>query len=50
MAPPLAQSSPPGKEEQARRESERRERFKKQKGGDEYESISGAIPFPNNFP
>jgi hypothetical protein len=26
MAPPLAQSSPPGKEEQGRRESERRER------------------------
>ena len=34
MAPPLAQSSPPGKEEQARRESERRESFKKE-GGDE---------------
>jgi hypothetical protein len=31
MAPPLAQSSPPGKEEQGRRESEGRERFKKQK-------------------
>jgi hypothetical protein len=30
MAPPLAQSSPPGKEEQGR-ESERRE---KQRGGD----------------
>jgi len=34
MAPPLAKSSPPGKEEQARRESERRESFKKE-GGDE---------------
>ena len=31
MAPPLAQTSPPGKEEQGRRESERRERFKKQR-------------------
>jgi hypothetical protein len=31
MAPPLAQSSPPGKEEQGRRESERRERFKKRR-------------------
>jgi hypothetical protein len=31
MAPPLAQSSPPGKEEQGRRESDRRERFKKQR-------------------
>jgi hypothetical protein len=27
MAPPLAQSSPPGKEKQGRRESERKERF-----------------------
>ena len=27
MAPPLAQSSPPGKEEQGRRESERREKL-----------------------
>jgi hypothetical protein len=31
MAPPLAQSSPPGKEEQGRRESERRESFRKQR-------------------
>jgi hypothetical protein len=31
MAPPLAQSSPPGKEERGRRESERRKRFKKQR-------------------
>jgi hypothetical protein len=31
MAPPLAQSSPPGKEEQGRREYERRERIKKQR-------------------
>jgi len=30
MVPPLAQSSPPRKEEQGRTESERRERFKKQ--------------------
>ena len=38
MAPPLAQSSPPGKEEQGRRESERRESFKKQREGDEPEA------------
>jgi hypothetical protein len=45
MAPPLAQSSPPGKEEQGRRESERRERFKGSssvtEGGDEPEALSG---------
>jgi len=32
MAPPLARSSPPGKEEQGTSESERRERYKKQRG------------------
>jgi hypothetical protein len=31
MAPPLAQSSPPGKEEQGRIESEGRESFKNQR-------------------
>jgi len=31
MVPPLAQSSPPGKEEHGRRESERRESCKKQR-------------------
>jgi len=37
MAPPLAQSPPPGKEEQGRRESERKGR--KSKGGDELEGL-----------
>ena len=35
--PPLAQSPPPGKEEQGRRESERKGR--KSKGGDELEGL-----------
>ena len=37
MAPPLAQSSPPGEEDQGRRESERRERGRNR---DEPEALS----------
>jgi hypothetical protein len=45
MAPPLAQSSPPGKEEQGRRESERREKFKKQR---EEMNLRGPVNEPSS--
>ena len=40
MAPLLAQSSPPGKEEQGRRESEKG-KVQETEGGDELEALSG---------
>ena len=40
MAPPLAQPSPPGKEEQGRRESEKG-KVQETEGGDELEALSG---------
>jgi len=45
MAPPLAQSSPPGMEEEGRRQSERRERFKKHR-----EEMEGATRWNEGVP
>jgi len=49
MVPPLAQSSPPGKEEHGRRESERRESCKKQREETEVAvNKVGIIKTPNH--